>query len=99
MRRLMIAGLALASLAGTGAAAVATSSAAQTVVVERYGHWDPTWGEAPPPPMHRWRHWRGEYAHNWYPHVHSCMVKYHTYDPRRDMYLEGRRWVPCHDED
>ncbi|HEY0436774.1 MAG TPA: hypothetical protein VGC92_09050 [Phenylobacterium sp.] len=98
MRKLLCAGLALATLA-TGGAAVATSAAAQPVIVERYGHWDPDWGVAPPPPLPRWRHWRGEYARNWYPHVHNCMVRFHTYDPRRDMYLEGHRWVPCADVD
>ena len=70
---------------------------AQTVVVERYGHWDPTWGHPPPPPMARWHHWRGEHRARWYGHVHDCQVRFTTYDPRRDMYREGRRWVPCRD--
>ncbi|WP_293900298.1 hypothetical protein [Phenylobacterium sp.] len=78
-----------------GAAGAAT---AQTVVVqERWGHWDPTWGREPGPPQHRYmRHWRG-HENNYYGHVHNCMVKYHGYNPRRDMYREHRRWVPCRD--
>jgi hypothetical protein len=99
MRNLMFAGLAIAALAGSGATAVATAAAAQPTIVvqERYGHWDPAWGVVPPAPSHRWRHWRGEREHAWYGHVHNCVVRYHTYDARRDMYLEGRRWVSCHD--
>ncbi len=95
MRNLLTAGLAAASLI-TGATAFTGVAGAQTVVVERYGHWDPTWGAAPPPPMRRWRHWRGHEA-NWYNHVHGCMVRYHGYDARRDMYREGRRWTMCRD--
>ncbi len=53
MRKLLFAGLAAATLLGA-----ASGSSAQ-VVVERYGHWDPAWGAAPPAPMHRWRQWRG----------------------------------------
>jgi hypothetical protein len=90
MRKLMIAGLAVASLLGA-----ASASSAQ-VVVERYGHWDNTWGHAPPAPMHKWHRWRGHEA-EWNGHVHNCMVKYHGYDARRDMYREGRRWVACTD--
>jgi hypothetical protein len=90
MRKLLFAGLAAASLLGA-----ASASSAQ-VVVERYGHWDPAWGAAPPAPMHRWHRWRGHEG-EWYGHVHNCMVKFHGYDPRRDAYLEGRRWVPCSD--
>ena len=99
MRNLMFAGLAIATLAGSGATVVATAAAAQPTIVvqERYGHWDPAWGVVPPAPSHRWRHWRGEREHEWYGHVHNCVVRYHTYDARRDMYLEGRRWVSCHD--
>jgi hypothetical protein len=97
MRKFMIAGLAAAMAAGTGAAAIATSTSAQPVVVERYGHWDPAWGVVPPAPMHRWRHWRGDREHAWYGHVHNCMTRYSGYDARRDMYLEGRRWVSCRD--
>lgn len=97
MRKFMIAGLAAAMAAGAGAATVSTSAAAQPVVVERYGHWDPAWGVVPPAPMHRWRHWRGEHEHEWYGHVHNCLVRYSTYDARRDMYLEGHRWVSCRD--
>jgi hypothetical protein len=91
MRKLIFAGLAAATL--MGAAGV---SSAQPVVVERYGHWDPTWGVAPPAPMHSWRRWRG-HENGWYSHVHNCMVRYHGYDARRDMYREGRRWVACAD--
>lgn len=91
MRKLLFAGLAAAMLLG-GAGA----SSAQTVVVERYGHWDPEWGAVPPAPMHRWHRWRG-HEHEWYGHVHDCMVRYHGYDARRDMYREGRRWVLCRD--
>jgi len=99
MRKLMFAGLAAAALAGGGASAVATVATAQPAVVveERYGHWDPTWGTVPPPPHHTWHHWRGERAHEWYGHVHNCMVKYNTYDASRDMYLVHKRWVSCHD--
>jgi hypothetical protein len=90
MRKLMIGGLAAATLLG----AASTSSA--QVVVERYGHWEPAWGSAPPPPHHGWRRWRHHEA-NWYGHVHNCMVRYHGYDARRDMYREGHRWVACVD--
>jgi hypothetical protein len=90
MRKLMIAGLAVATLLG----AASTSSA--QVVVERYGHWDQGWGVAPPPPHHAWRRWRGHEG-AWYGHVHNCMVRYHGYDARRDMYREGHRWVACVD--
>lgn len=97
MRKLLTAGLAAALIAG--AAGVAGATAAQTtVVVERYGHWEPAWGAAPPAPLHRWRHWRG-HEHEWYGHVHSCMTRYSTYDAHRDMYRVGHRWVMCHDED
>jgi hypothetical protein len=99
MRKLLFAGLAAAVAVTGGAASFATTADAQTVVVqERYGHWDPTWGAAPPPPMARWHRWH-EHQAEWYPHVHNCMVKYHGYDPRRDMYYEGHRWVPCRDVD
>ncbi|RAK60457.1 hypothetical protein DJ021_11895 [Phenylobacterium hankyongense] len=91
MRKLITAALAAAAFAG--AAGVAT---AQPVVVERYGHWDHAWGVVPPPPPRAMRHWRGHEA-AWYGHVHNCMVRSHYYDPRRDMYREGRRWVPCND--
>ena len=94
MRKLMFAGLAAATL--MGAAGAASVSSAQPVVVERYGHWDNTWGHAPPPPLHKWHRWRGHEA-DWYGHVHNCMVRYHGYDARRDMYREGRRWVACTD--
>lgn len=95
MRKLLFAGLAAATLV-TGAT-VTTTATAQTVVVERYGHWDPAWGASPPPPMHRWHNWRGDRERMWYGHVHNCMVRYHGYDARRDMYREGRRWVRCSD--
>jgi len=91
MRKLIFAGLAAALFAGAAGA-----SSAQPVLVERYGHWEPAWGAAPPPPSHRWHHWRGHEA-DWYGHVHNCMVRYHGYDAHRDMYREGRRWVMCHD--
>lgn len=95
MRKLLMAGLAAAMLAGTAGVA-----SAQTVVVERWGHWDPTWGVAPPPPPPRVVYWRHhEHDRDWYGHVHHCMVTYHRYDPRRDMYYEGSRWVPCRDYD
>ena len=91
MRKLLFAGLAAATLIGAAGA-----SAAQPVVVERYGHWDRGWGDPPPPPMHSWHRWRGHEA-RWYGHVHNCMVRYSTYDARRDMYRHGRRWVRCVD--
>ena len=94
MRKLMFAGLAAATL--MGAAGAAGVSSAQPVVVEHYGRWDPAWGAPPPAPMHSWRHWRG-HEHEWYGHVHNCMVRYHGYDPHRDMYREGHRWVACAD--
>jgi len=91
MRKLILAGLAAASLMGGAGAA-----AGQTVVVERWGHWDPTWGADPgPPPRAAWRHWRHR-ENRWYQHVHSCMV-HERYDPRRDRYWEHRRWVTCRD--
>jgi opacity protein-like surface antigen len=86
MRKLITAGLAAAMLAG-----VAGAAAAQPVVVERYGHWDQTWGAPPPPPM---RHWRGHRT-EWYGHVHGCQTRYTTYDPHRDMYRVHNRWVAC----
>jgi hypothetical protein len=88
MRRLILAGLALASLAGA-----AGTAAAQP---ERWGHWDPAWGADPgPPPGAVARHWRHRET-RWYGHVHNCMARQH-YDPRRDMYQVGHRWVACHD--
>lgn len=90
MRKLLFAGLAAATLLG----AAGTGSA--QVVAERYGHWDPEWGAAPPAPKHKWHRWQGHEA-DWYGHVHNCMVRYHNYDPHRDMYREGRRWVACAD--
>jgi hypothetical protein len=91
MRKLILAGLTAALLAGaSGAAAIAQP-------VERWGHWDPAWGAAPPPPSRAlMRRWRGRET-GWYDHVHGCMARYHAYDPRRDMYREGRRWVACRD--
>jgi hypothetical protein len=89
MRKLLFAGLAAAALLG----AAGTGSAQ---VVERYGHWDPTWGATPPAPMHKWHRWRGHEG-DWYGHVHNCMTRYHGYDAHRDMYREGRRWVACTD--
>lgn len=98
MRKLLFAGLAAAALAG--GVAVSSTAGAQTVVVEeRYGHWDPAWGVVPPPPLPAWAYWRGEHEHEWYGHVHNCMVRYKGYDPRRDMYYEGHRWVSCRDTD
>jgi hypothetical protein len=90
MKKLISAGLAAAALA-----AAAGAAGAQTVVVERYGHWERTWGDEPPPPPARVAYWR-HHDRDWYGHVHSCMVRYHGYDPRRDMYMQGHRWVPCH---
>ena len=95
MRKLLFAGLAAATLMG-GAAVTATATA-QPVVVERYGHWDPAWGAQPPPPMRTWHAWRGDHERVWYEHVHNCMVRYHGYNPHRDMYYEHRRWVRCSD--
>lgn len=91
MRRMLMAGLAAAMLAGSAGVA-----GAQTVVVERWGHWDPAWGADPgPPPRVVARHWRHRENH-WYEHVHRCMV-HERYNPRRDMYFEHRRWVTCRD--
>jgi hypothetical protein len=91
MRKLIVAGLAAASLMGG-----AGSALGQPVVVERWGHWDPTWGADPgPPPRAIARHWRNHEG-RWYQHVHSCMVREH-YDPRRDAYRVGHRWVVCRD--
>ena len=90
MRKTILAGLSAALLAGAAGASFAQP-------VERWGHWDPAWGALPPAPAHaQMRHWRGREA-GWYGHVHSCMSRYHTYDPRRDMYREGHRWVACRD--
>ncbi|THD64024.1 hypothetical protein [Phenylobacterium sp.] len=88
MRKLLFAGLAAATL--IGAAGVAGAQP-----VERYGHWDPAWGAAPPPPLAKWHRWRGHEA-DWYGHVHTCMT-HHGYDPRRDAYMDGHRWVTCAD--
>ena len=93
MRKLLMAGVAAALLAGSAGAA-----GAQTVVVERWGHWEPTWGVQPPPPPRRVGYWR-HHERDWYGHVRHCSVTYHRYDPRRDMYYEGRRWIPCRDYD
>jgi hypothetical protein len=90
VRKLMIAGLAVATLIGAAGA-----SSAQVVVIERYGHWDNTWGAAPPPPMHKWQRWQGHEA-EWNGHVHNCMF-HKRYDARRDMYRYGCRWVACVD--
>ncbi|MDB5441886.1 MAG: hypothetical protein JWP86_1155 [Phenylobacterium sp.] len=90
MRKLIIAGLAAASLLGGAGVAVGQP------VVERWGHWDPTWGADPgPPPRALARHWRHRENH-WYEHVHNCMGR-ERYNPHRDMYWEHRRWVPCRD--
>jgi hypothetical protein len=88
MKKLISAGLAAAGAAG--------AACAQPVVVERYGHWERTWGDAPPPPPARVAYWRHHRA-DWYGHVHNCMVRYHGYDARRDMYMEGHRWARCRD--
>jgi len=97
MRKLFFAGLAAATAVTGAAASFATVAQAQQVVVEeRYGHWDPAWGVAPPPPMHRWHRWH-RHEGEWYGHVHNCMVRYGHYDARRDMYMEGHRWVACRD--
>lgn len=93
MRKLLMAGVAAALLAGSAGAA-----GAQTVVVERWGHWEPAWGAQPPPPPRRVGYWR-HHERDWYGHVRHCSVTYHRYDPRRDMYYEGRRWIPCRDYD
>ena len=92
MRKLITAAILAASLAGVAGAA----SAQGVVVVERYGHWDPAWGSAPPAPHAGWRRWRGHET-GWYNHVHSCSVRYRFYDARRDMYRTGHRWVACRD--
>jgi hypothetical protein len=91
MHRLILAALAAASLAGAAGAA-----AAQPLPAERWGHWDPAWGARPgPPPRAIAHHWRAR-ENMWYGHVHTCMARPH-YDPRRDMYRVGRRWVVCAD--
>jgi hypothetical protein len=88
MRRVILAGLAAASLVGAAGAAVAQP--------ERWGHWEPAWGPDPgPPPRALARHWRHR-ENLWYAHVHRCMVREH-YDVRRDSYRVGRRWVSCRD--
>jgi len=91
MRRILT-----AALAGAALLSAAGAASAQTVVVERYGHWDPTWGAEPGPPPRAVGYWR-HHREDWYGHVHNCMVRFHYYDARRDMYREGRRWVRCHD--
>ncbi|MDB5444693.1 MAG: hypothetical protein JWQ97_10 [Phenylobacterium sp.] len=91
MKKLVSAGLAAALLVGAAGAAVA-----QPVVVERYGHWDRAWGAPPPGPPGRVAYWR-HHRTNWYGHVHNCMGRYHGYDPRRDMYMQGHRWMRCTD--
>jgi hypothetical protein len=91
MRKLILAGLAAASLVGAAGAA-----AAQTVVVERYGHWDPAWGAEPGPPPHAMaRHWRHR-EHMWYEHVHRCMAR-ERYDWHHDRYWDHGRWHACAD--
>jgi len=86
MRKLLFATLAAATLLG---------GAATAQPVERWGHWDPTWGVAPPPPHAGWRRWHGHEA-EWYGHVHTCMGR-PGYDARRDMWRDGHRWVACAD--
>jgi hypothetical protein len=88
MRRLITVGLAAASLVGAASAA-----SAQTVVVERYGHWEPAWGSMPPPPP-RVAYWRHR-DRDWYGHVRMCSDRHHGYNPHRDMYRVGHRWVRC----
>jgi hypothetical protein len=61
---------------------------------QRYGHWDPVWGDLPPPPPRTVTYWRTN-QRNWYPHVRNCMVRYKSYDPRRDEYRVGNRRVRC----
>jgi hypothetical protein len=91
MRKLIIAGLAAASLIGGAGAAVG-----QPVVVERWGHWDPTWGAEPgPPPRALARHWRHRENH-WYEHVHTCMNR-ERYDWHRDRYWDNGHWSACND--
>lgn len=91
MRKLLSATLAAALLAGAAGAA-----AAQTVVVEhRYGTWDPAWGAVPPAPPGTVIYWRN-HPDEWYEHVHQCRVRFKDYDPQRDMYMEGTKWVACH---
>ena len=88
MRKLITAALAGAALIGAAGAAAAQ---------ERYGHWDPAWGDQPPPPparVARWRH--HQHDAEWYQHVHNCMA-HERYDARRDRYFEHRHWVACHD--
>ncbi len=89
MRKLMLAGFTAALLSA------ASYSSAQ-VPAERYGHWDPSWGDAPPAPQHQWRRWQGHEG-EWSSHVHNCMVRFPTYDAHRDMYRKGRRWIACVD--
>jgi len=91
MRKLIIAGLAAASLVGSASAALG-----QPVVVERYGHWDPAWGAEPgPPPRAMARHWRHR-EHMWYEHVHRCMT-HERYDWHRDRYWDRGHWRSCAD--
>jgi opacity protein-like surface antigen len=49
---------------------------------------------AQPVVVERYR-WRG-HEHEWYGHVHTCMV-HPGYDARRDMWRDGHRWVSCVD--
>jgi hypothetical protein len=51
--------------------------------------WDPAWGRMVAPP----RHWNR--SHQWNHHVGLCREKYPTFDPRRDMYRDHKRWVRC----
>lgn len=94
MRKIMTAALVGAALAGAAGAAIAQPA---VVVEERWGHWDPAWGVAPPAPPRVWNHYWRHHEDRWYGHVHNCMVRFTTYDPRRDMYRVHRRWVRCRD--
>ena len=92
MRKLLFAGLAAATLLGAAGA-----SSAQTVVVERYGHWDPAWGAVPPAPLHRWHHWR---EHEGDSGTATCTTAWSAFTATIRAATPTSRaagWVPCRD--
>lgn len=57
---------------------------------DRWGRWDTHWGARPAAPP---RHWTR--TSDWYRHVRACQVRYHSYNPSRDMYRTRTAWVRC----
>ena len=85
MRKLIIAAVGAALLAG-----MAPAAEAQGYHHERYGRWDDGWGHRPPPPP---RHYR-RHA-DWYRHVHACQARYPRYEAGRDGYAYRNSYRRC----